>query len=339
MRPPKVFLSSVVDGLAPERDAAARAVSQTGCQVLRCEDFGALPISPRQACFEGVDEADVVVALFAKRWGSVPAASNPRKLSVTALEVERARAGGKHVLVFLMRSKPQEVEPELTSYLTGLSNFTTGLTYASFATPLDAEKQVKKALLGLFHRSLLAQAVPGVAPGPEAFRGPAPLTASPSQPAIQINVKNVRGPVAVSGTGSATAIQYGADVGRPPQPIAPTTEAPYTSLIEDLRAALVSLEGYQRTLGEIGGQVGDLLYVVRGLKNELDLVWSDLSERPTDGQIQNNLAEVVERLRIDATRDGRSGAFAMLTKDVGTELLGHASFALLIEIAKRLLAS
>src|SRR6185437_16115440 len=98
MRPPRVFLSSVIDSLSSERDAAAQAVAQANCQVLRSEDFGALPISPREACFEGVDEADVVVALFAKRWGYVPADSNPRKLSVTALEVERAREKGKHVL-------------------------------------------------------------------------------------------------------------------------------------------------------------------------------------------------------------------------------------------------
>ncbi len=49
----KVFVSSVIRGFEPFREAAVRAAQTLGHEVIRAEDFGASPDSPQQVCLAG----------------------------------------------------------------------------------------------------------------------------------------------------------------------------------------------------------------------------------------------------------------------------------------------
>jgi Domain of unknown function (DUF4062) len=66
----KVFVSSVIRGFEPFREAAVEAVRVLGHEPVRAEDFGASPDSPQQACLAGVRASDAVVLLLGARYGA-----------------------------------------------------------------------------------------------------------------------------------------------------------------------------------------------------------------------------------------------------------------------------
>ena len=59
----KIFVSSLISGLEPIRDAARSAIGDLGHGVIMAEDFGARPASPQVACLEGIRHAGLVVLI------------------------------------------------------------------------------------------------------------------------------------------------------------------------------------------------------------------------------------------------------------------------------------
>ena len=100
----KVFISSLITGYEPLRDAAATAIAALGHEVVRAEDFPAFGGSPQSACLAGVRASDVVILILGDRYGYAQAAG----LSATHEEYREAR-DSKTVLVFVQ----QGVSPEL----------------------------------------------------------------------------------------------------------------------------------------------------------------------------------------------------------------------------------
>ena len=90
----KVFISSVITGFEPYREAAAGAVRLLGHEVIRAEDFPALAASPQQACLAGVRRSDVVM-LLGERYGQRQASGK----AATEEEFGEA-AASKPLLVF-----------------------------------------------------------------------------------------------------------------------------------------------------------------------------------------------------------------------------------------------
>lgn len=93
---------------------------------------------------QGVDQSDVVVAMFAGRLGK----ATPEAISGTAEEVARAQEAGKPVHLFFSNgSIPARTDPE---QLAALNEFkaqmeTAGL-YGEFSDPADLASQVRRAL-------------------------------------------------------------------------------------------------------------------------------------------------------------------------------------------------
>ncbi len=50
----KIFISSLIAGFAPFRDAARQAVLELSHEPVMAEDFGARPTSPQVACLDGL---------------------------------------------------------------------------------------------------------------------------------------------------------------------------------------------------------------------------------------------------------------------------------------------
>ena len=103
-RPKVVFISSTSEDLKEHRAAARDAANSSGFLPVMMEYFvasGKKP--PLDACLAEVDEADVLVAIVAHRYGWVPKGQTPRQYkSITWLECERAAKEGKDVLAFLL---------------------------------------------------------------------------------------------------------------------------------------------------------------------------------------------------------------------------------------------
>ena len=93
---PRVFISSVMEGYAPFRDAAGKGIHQAGADPVRAEDFPAAGHSPRNECLDGVRSADALVLILGERYGFVGPSDN----AVTEEEYEEAKRTHR-VLVFL----------------------------------------------------------------------------------------------------------------------------------------------------------------------------------------------------------------------------------------------
>jgi hypothetical protein len=96
MKIPTVFISSTSEDLKAYRQAARDAAVAARFHPEMMEYFpagGQYP--PLEACRAKVGEADVIVAIVAHRYGSVPDAADPK--NITWLECEEAVRKGKEV--------------------------------------------------------------------------------------------------------------------------------------------------------------------------------------------------------------------------------------------------
>jgi hypothetical protein len=67
----KVFISSVRHGLEEERDALPGMIQALGHEPRRFEDYSAQSVPSRQACLDGVEDADAYVLLLGQHYGDL----------------------------------------------------------------------------------------------------------------------------------------------------------------------------------------------------------------------------------------------------------------------------
>ena len=98
-----VYLSSSFKDLQQHREAVYKALNQlANIKVIAMEDYVARDDRPLSACVKDVAACDIYIGLFAWRYGFVPPGDeNPKRLSVTELEMEAA--ADKHRLIFVLR--------------------------------------------------------------------------------------------------------------------------------------------------------------------------------------------------------------------------------------------
>jgi len=143
----KVFISSLISGYEPYREAVAEAVETLGHQIVRAEDFPASPGTPQQACLAAVRESNVVVLLIGERYG-YPQSSG---LSATHEEYREARER-KPVLVFVESGASRENAQQ--TFLDEVQAWATGHYRASF----NSLTELKAAVLRSLHDYELAAA-------------------------------------------------------------------------------------------------------------------------------------------------------------------------------------
>jgi hypothetical protein len=136
----KVFISSVIRGFEPFRDAVASAAKLLGHEVLRSEDLAAGPDPAERACLDLVRRADVVVLVLGARYG----APSGRDVSPTHEEYREARSIGRDVLGFVQGGVAPE--PKQRELIDEARQWATGSAVATFATPAELRDQVVKAL-------------------------------------------------------------------------------------------------------------------------------------------------------------------------------------------------
>lgn len=136
------------------REAAARGVRTLGNEVIRSEDFGALPESSQRACLRGVRSADAVVLLMGERYGQVQESG----ISATHEEYREARERCP-VLVFVRDGV--DGEPRQDQFLREVREWEGGHAFAAFSSPGDLQDGVIRALHDLEVASARGTADPG----------------------------------------------------------------------------------------------------------------------------------------------------------------------------------
>jgi uncharacterized protein DUF4062 len=135
----RVFVSSLISGFEPLREAAAAAITTLGDDVVRAEDFQASPDSPQQACLAGVREADAVVLILGGRYGFVQQSG----LSATHEEYREAR-DMRPVLVFIQNDA--QPEPKQAEFLREVRGWERGHYTVEFSEADDLRTRVTRAL-------------------------------------------------------------------------------------------------------------------------------------------------------------------------------------------------
>jgi tetratricopeptide (TPR) repeat protein len=99
---PKVILSSTARDLPEHRKEVEEACLRQGMFPSMMEHLPASDADAIAVSLKLVDEADIYLGVFAHRYGYVPGENNPRQISITEMEYERAAERGIPRLVFLM---------------------------------------------------------------------------------------------------------------------------------------------------------------------------------------------------------------------------------------------
>lgn len=135
----KVFISSVIAGFEPWREAAARAIRTLGYSALRAEEFGASPRSAQRVCLEGVRSADAVVLLLGERYGE-PQASGFSPTHEEFLEARERRP----ILAFVQQGVSAEARQQ--DFIKQVQQWSSGLYTSSFNTPEELHEAVIRQL-------------------------------------------------------------------------------------------------------------------------------------------------------------------------------------------------
>src|SRR5215469_6726883 len=155
----RVFVSSTLDELAPERAAAREAITQLRLTPVLFES-GARPYPPRELYQAYLAQSDIFIGLYWQRYGWVAPS-----MQVSGLEDEYQLAGAKPKLIYI-KTPAQNREPRLQALLDRI-RAEDAASYQKFATPDDLRERLANDLAQLLT---------------ERFTSP-PETAVPARPA------------------------------------------------------------------------------------------------------------------------------------------------------------
>src|SRR5437764_12901821 len=137
----RVFVSSTLDELAPERVAAREAITQLRLTPVLFE-LGARPYPPRELYRAYLAQSDIFIGLYWQRYGWVAPA-----MQVSGLEDEYQLSGGKPRLIYLKTPAPER-EPDLQALL-GRIRSEDAASYQKFATPEELRERIANDLAQL----------------------------------------------------------------------------------------------------------------------------------------------------------------------------------------------
>src|SRR5438552_4509510 len=137
----RVFVSSTLDELAPERAAAREAVTQLRLTPVLFES-GARPYPPRELYRAYLGQSDIFIGLYWQRYGWVAPG-----MQVSGLEDEYQLATGKPKLIYIKTPAPER-EQDLHTLLDRIRTEDTA-SYQKFATPEELRERIANDLAQL----------------------------------------------------------------------------------------------------------------------------------------------------------------------------------------------
>src|SRR5215472_11277184 len=137
----RVFVSSTLDELAPERAASREAIAQLHLTPVLFES-GARPYPPRELYRAYLAQSDIFIGLYWQRYGWVAPG-----MQISGLEDEYQLAGSKPKLIYLKTPAPER-EPVLQRLLDRIRSEEVA-SYQKFATPEDLAERIANDLAQL----------------------------------------------------------------------------------------------------------------------------------------------------------------------------------------------
>src|SRR5215471_14154062 len=134
----RVFVSSTLDELAPERAAARAAITQLRLTPVLFES-GARPYPPRELYRAYLAQSDIFIGLYWQRYGWVAP-----DMTISGLEDEYQLAGDKPRLIYLKTPSPAR-EPGLQRLLDGIRAEEV-VSYQKFSTPEELRERIANDL-------------------------------------------------------------------------------------------------------------------------------------------------------------------------------------------------
>src|SRR6266700_216912 len=137
----RVFVSSTLDELAPERAAAREAITQLRLTPVLFES-GARPYPPRELYRAYLAQSDIFIGLYWQRYGWVAPG-----MHISGLEDEYQLAGSKPKLIYLKTPAPAR-EPGLQGLLDRIRTEEVA-SYQKFSTPEELAERIANDLAQL----------------------------------------------------------------------------------------------------------------------------------------------------------------------------------------------
>src|SRR5215469_15147217 len=137
----RVFISSTLDELAPERAAAREAITELRLTPVLFE-AGARPYPPRELYRAYLAQSDIFVGLYWQRYGWVAPG-----MQISGLEDEYQLAGEKPRLIYLKTPAPER-EPALQGLLDRIRAEEIA-SYQKFSTPEELRERIANDLAQL----------------------------------------------------------------------------------------------------------------------------------------------------------------------------------------------
>src|SRR5947207_14597117 len=134
----RVFVSSTLDELAPERVAAREAITQLRLTPVLFES-GARLYPPRELYRAYLAQSDIFIGLYWQRYGWVAP-----DMTISGLEDEYQLSGGKPRLIYL-KTPAQAREPALAGLLDRIRTEEVA-SYQKFATPEELRERIANDL-------------------------------------------------------------------------------------------------------------------------------------------------------------------------------------------------
>jgi len=137
----RVFVSSTLDELAPERQAAREAITQLRLTPVLFES-GARPYPPRELYRAYLAQSDIFIGLYWQRYGWVAP-----DMTISGLEDEYQHSPGKPKLIY-MKTPASEREPRLQGLLDRIRSEEVA-SYQKFATAEELRERIANDLAQL----------------------------------------------------------------------------------------------------------------------------------------------------------------------------------------------
>jgi len=134
----KVMISSTVEDLGPEREAADRAISGLHLTRFRAETFGSFPYPPKVICTLMAEQCQIFVLIIGERYGYI----TPDGISVVEFEFRVARRQNpRKILVYVKEGVDRELL--LKQFLRRVENFDDGYFRSLFKSADDLGPKVQ----------------------------------------------------------------------------------------------------------------------------------------------------------------------------------------------------
>src|SRR5512137_1775244 len=153
----RVFISSTLEELAPERTAARDAVERLHLTPVMFE-LAARPHPPQALYRAYLEQSQIFVGLYWQRYGWVAPT-----MSISGLEDEYRLAGARPKLVYLKEPAPDR-DPRLSAFFDDVRN-DAEVSYRAFRTPEELSAMLADDLSLLLTERFVGVAGRGVAPG------------------------------------------------------------------------------------------------------------------------------------------------------------------------------